>query len=109
MLQPYHSKLSHQGSSYPRRQILPTGNNFGGSDLNTLPSPRFTRSAIVSSFVLLTQKSSELLLQLFSLILVSIWFWCLLAAVGIILRCESKIDTITRKTEGVPVKSTPTA
>ena len=103
MLQPYHSKLSHQGLSHPHGQMLPTGNNFGGSNLNTLPSTVFTLAEIPRILGAFAEKSSTLLIQVLSLILVTIWFWGLLAAVNIILSLEKKIDTITsQKPEGVP-------
>jgi hypothetical protein len=95
MLQPYHSKSFPQGLSHPLRETLPTGNNFGGSNLITLPSKIFSPTEIVSNFVSIGRKSSELLIQLLSLILVTIWFWCLLGAVNIALRWGKKIDTIT--------------
>jgi hypothetical protein len=108
MLQPHHSKLSLPGLNHLRQQILPTGNSFRASNLlDTLPPKRFTLTEINSNFVLFTQKSSEVLIQLFSLILVTIWFWCLLAAVGIAFGWERKIDGITlRKPERVPLLGT---
>jgi hypothetical protein len=110
MLQPNHSKLSHQGLRYLHRKPLPTGNNFGGSNLSTLPSTRFTPAEIASIFVLLAGKSSELLIQLLSLILVTVWFWGLLAVVNIALAWEKKIGTITpQKPERVPFWGTLTS
>ena len=107
MLQPHNSKLSHEGLRYPLRQMLPTGNSFGGANLTTQPSKIFTPADLLSNFVLLSQKSSELLIQLFSLILVTIWFWCLLAAVRIVFGWERNIDTITsQKPERVPYMGT---
>jgi hypothetical protein len=108
MLQPHHSKLSHRELSHPCREILPTGNSFCGSNLlHTLQSKRFAPADLVSNFVLLNQKSSESLIQFFSLILVTIWFWCLLAAVTIAFGWERNIDTIkARKPETVPKKGT---
>jgi hypothetical protein len=110
MLQPHHSKLSHQGLSYLHGKPLPTGNNFGGSNLSALASTRFTPAGIASSFVLLAGKSSELLIQLLSLILVTVWFWGLLAVVNIALGWEKKIGTITpQKPERVPFMGTLTS
>jgi hypothetical protein len=95
MLQPHYSKLSHRELSHPQRRLLPTGSNFGGSNLNALPSARFTLAEIISKLALFVEKSSELLIQLLSLILVTVWFWGLLAVVNIALRWEKKIGTIT--------------
>ncbi len=103
MLQPYQSKLSRPGLSHPRQQMLPTGNSFGGSNLNNLPSKRFTRVEILSRFGLLTQEFVELSIQFLSLILVTIWFWGLLAAVSITLGWEKKIDPITTAPEPLRV------
>jgi hypothetical protein len=101
MLQPHHSKLS------PLQQVLPTGNNFGGSNLNTLPSKRFIDGEIWSSFVLFIRGLGSLSIQILSLILVTIWFWCVLAAVRIALGWEKKIDPITaQKPERVPFMGT---
>jgi hypothetical protein len=109
MLQPHHPKLSHQELSHTR-QMLPTGNNFRGSNLRTLPSTRFTPAEIFSRFVSIAGKSSELLIQLLSLILVTVWFWGLLAVVNIALSWEKKIGTITpQKPERVPFLGTLTS
>jgi hypothetical protein len=97
MLQPHHSKLSHPGLRHSHRQMLPTGNNFGGSNLINLPSKRFTPAEIISSCGAITEKSSTLLIQLLSLIVVTVWFWGLLAAVNIVLGLEKKINTSQQK------------
>jgi hypothetical protein len=109
MLQPHHSKLSHRGLSHTQ-EMLPTGNSFGGSNLSTLPSTRFTPAKIASNLVSFAGKSSELLIQLLSLILVTVWFWGLLAVVNIALGWEKKIGTITpQKPERVPFLGTLTS
>jgi hypothetical protein len=109
MLQPHHSKLSAPGLSHPRQEMLPTGNNFGGSNLPVLPSKISTPVDLVSRFVLIAQELSELSIQLFSLILVTIWFWCLLAAVRIAFGWERKIDLTLPKPERVPFMGTLTS
>jgi hypothetical protein len=107
MLQPHHSKLSHQELNHPHRGMLPTGNNFGGSNLSTLASTRFTLAEIPSIFGSVAEKSSTLLIQILSLILVTIWFWGLLAAANIALGLAKKIDTIAApKPERVPFMGT---
>jgi hypothetical protein len=110
MLQPHHSKLSHQELSHLHRQMLPTGNSFAGSNLlRTLPSKRFTPNEFASRFVSIVQELSELSIQLFSLIVVTIWFWCLLAAVRIAFGWDRKIDLTFRKPERVPFMGTLTS
>jgi hypothetical protein len=107
MLQPYHSKSSQQGLSHPHLKTLPTGNSFGGSNLYILPSKRFIPIGLGSRFVLIAQELAELSIQLFSLILVTIWFWCLLAAVSIAFGWERKIDPIRlQKPDRVPFMGT---
>jgi hypothetical protein len=107
MLQPYHSKSPHPGLSHPFSEMLPTGNNFGGSNLNPLPLKISTPTGVISIFVSIVQKCSEFLIQLFSLILVTIWFWCLLAAVGIAFGWDRKIDNLkSRQPERVPFPGT---
>ena len=86
--------------------MLPTGKSFGGSNLNTQPSKIFTPADLLSKFVVLMQKSPELLIQLFCLILVTVWFWCILAAVRLAFGWERKIDAITQKPERVPFTGT---
>ena len=107
MLQPHHSKLSHPGLRHSHGQMLPTGNNFGGTNLNTQPSKRFTPAEIIGNFGSITEKSSTLLIQILSLIVVTVWFWGLLAAVNIVLGLEKKLNTITaQKPERVPFMGT---
>jgi hypothetical protein len=87
MIQPRYSKLSFLGTGTVVKKGLPSGSSFGGSDLKTaqLQTSVFP---IVSSTLLradnqlpvATLQSSPLVIEVGKIIVVMIWFWCLIGA-----------------------------
>jgi hypothetical protein len=75
-------KLSRRLFGNFRRQILPTGNNFGASNLDILPLRRSSQAIAtptISNYLIFAPRLSLLAIQILSIILLVIWFWCLLA------------------------------
>ncbi len=87
MLQPRLSRLSSLVKSPLVRQSLPTGNGFGGSSLNIIPAQSLVFS-IVGDSVLMPedtspisiQQPSVLVLEVGKIVLLAVWFWCLIGA-----------------------------
>jgi hypothetical protein len=87
MIQPRYSKLSSLGTGASDKKGLATGKSFGGSDFETsqLQAPMFP---IVSSTVLraddqlpaTTLQPSPLVVEAGKIVVVTIWFWCLIGA-----------------------------
>lgn len=87
MIQPRYSKLSCLGTGTVVKKRLPTGRGFGGSDLE-ITQLQTSAFSIVSSTVLraddqlpvATLQSSPLVIEAGKIIVVMIWFWCLIGA-----------------------------
>ena len=87
MIQPRYSKLSSLGTGTSNKQRLSTGNGFGVSNLE-ISQLQASVFPIVSSTVLraddllpvATLVSSPLVIEAGKIIVVTIWFWCLIGA-----------------------------
>jgi hypothetical protein len=87
MIQPRYSKLSSLGTGALDKKELPTGSSFGGSDLE-ISQLQISVFPIISSTVLsadnqmraATLQSSPLLIEAGKIVVVMIWFWCLIGA-----------------------------
>jgi hypothetical protein len=86
MLEPRYSRLSALTTSSIARQILPTGNGFGGSNFK---SRRFQVEAlpvIISSTSILDRstpielQTSPLFIEVGKIILLACWLWCSIGA-----------------------------
>lgn len=87
MIQPRYSRLSSHSSSPMFRRNVATGRGFGGSSLKLNQSPELVFS-IVSNSVSISEykildcetKTSLFVIEAGKIILVAIWFWCLIGA-----------------------------
>ena len=87
MIHPRYSKLSFLGTGTVAKKGLPTGRGFGRSDLK-ITQLQTSVLPIVSSTVLraddrlpiATLQSPPLVIEAGKIIVVTIWFWCLIGA-----------------------------
>ena len=87
MRQPRYSKLSSLEIGASNRKGSPTGRGFGGSDLK-LDRLQTSAFPIVSSSVLMSNdltpvaslQSAPLVVEVGKIVVVTIWFWCLIGA-----------------------------
>jgi hypothetical protein len=87
MLQHRYSNLSSLESSRRSQQILPTGNGFGGSNLNINQSEQLVFSIVTSSEVIPDctrsidgRASSPLVIEAGKIVLLACWLWCSIGA-----------------------------
>jgi hypothetical protein len=87
MIKPRHARLSSLAKISLTRSKLPTGSSFGGSRLKINQSEELVFS-IVSDSVLIAnyptsvylEPPSPLVIEVGKIIVVAIWFWCLIGA-----------------------------
>jgi hypothetical protein len=87
MIQPRYSRLSSRSSNPMFRQALPTGKGFGGSSLKFNQSKELVFS-IVSDSVSISgdrtpvynEPTAPLVIEVGKIIVVALWFWCLIGA-----------------------------
>lgn len=89
MTQSRYSKLSSLVVSLVVQQILPTGNGFGGSNLNISSEQELVLPVISSSISIsgcnvpisthTNQNSAPLVIEVGKIALLAGWFWCLIA------------------------------
>jgi hypothetical protein len=86
MLRYHRYRLSYSGTSALVKRVLPTGNGFGGSSLNIALGQKLVYS-VTNSSILSTakasptsQQSSPLVFEFGKIVLLAVWFWCLIGA-----------------------------
>jgi hypothetical protein len=87
MIQPRYSRLSALSKKTLISQNLPTGNDFGGSKLQTTQPQELvfsivTDSVSVSDYTIpiKIEQPSPLVVEVGKIVIVAIWFWCLIGA-----------------------------
>jgi hypothetical protein len=86
MLEPRYSRLSSLRTSPIARQILPTGNGFGGSNFKSVRFEVVALPVIISSTSILDRstpielQSSPLLVEVGKIFLLACWLWCSIGA-----------------------------
>lgn len=97
MLQHRYSKLSSLESNRRSQQMLPTGNGFGGSNLNINRSEQLVFSIVTSSEVIPDctrsidgRASSPLVIEVGKIVLLACWLWC---SIGVSF-CSESISAI---------------
>jgi hypothetical protein len=86
MLEPRYSRLSSLATSPITRQTLPTGNGFGGSNLQPDLLPEQLLSVVISSTAIsdrsepIERPSSPLIIEVGKIFLLGCWLWCSIGA-----------------------------
>jgi hypothetical protein len=99
MIEPRHSRLSSLVKSSLTQNNLPTGSGFGGSSLKLDRSEELVFSIVTDSVSILEytdptsiEQPSPLVLEVGKIVIVAIWFWCLIGANF----CYDSLSTILR-------------